>query len=361
LVSTFERRRILVVNVALATMRTLSKGLSMQPLHTVQRIPRRRSVAIGAAALTSVAVVGLAGSPAGAATPKPLPTPTNIVVSKLTAQSFTLNIGGATPKLYSVFLNGRLTIGVAQSSSTISFPVNGLTQNTDYSVTVQEIVLPSGRTSALSAPRLVRTPAYVAPARPNAPTNLRASAETSESANLSWTASTTPGVSYRVYVNGEARDIVSGTTATIAPSGFPNPIPGSGLRPGRANRIAVEAVTTAGVASVLAEITVNTPGAAANAPTAPTGLRVTSVSNNQINLTWNPSTDSQTTEQQLQYRFVIDGRLGAYTCSQYCFGTTGGGVAQLTPGTTYRIGVVAINATGGVSDIAEITATTAAP
>jgi hypothetical protein len=333
----------------------------MQPLQSVHRLTRRRLAGLAVCAMASLAIVGGVGSPAGAATPKPLPTPTNIVVSRLAAQSFSLNIGGATPKLYSVFLNGRLAIGVAQSSSSISFSVNGLTQNTDYSVTVQEIVLPGGRTSALSAPKLVHTPVYVAPVRPAAPTNLLASSVTSDSANLSWTASSTAGTTYRVYVNGEVRQSTAGTTASIAPSGFPNPIPDSGLRTGRANRIGVEAVTASGVASVLTELTVNTSGTPANAPSAPTNLRVGSVANNQINLAWSPSTDAVSSEQQLQYRFVVDGRLSFYTCYQYCFGTTGGAVGQLAPGTTYRIGVVAINGTGGVSDYTEITATTATP
>jgi hypothetical protein len=327
----------------------------------------RRSVAvrklagIGAALAASLALLGLASSPVAAAT-RPLPTPTKVVVSQLTSQSFALNIGGTTPKLYSVFINGRITISIAQSSSTISFPVRGLTQNTDYTVTVQEILLPSGRTSPLSAPTLVHTPVYVAPLRPNAPTGLRASGVTAESATLSWNASTTGGVTYRVYLNGAVRESTSGTSLFVGPLfGYPNPIPNSGLKPGSANRLGVEAVNSAGVASAVAELIVTTPGTAAGAPTAPTNLRVSSVTNDRIDVSWNASTDSQFTETQLAYRLYLDGRFVGYTCSQYCFGSTFGSAGQLAPGTTYRIGIEAINPNGATSNITEIVATTSAP
>jgi hypothetical protein len=324
----------------------------------VDRPVRRRLFGVGVAVAASVLLVGFAGS-ATAATP--LPTPTQIAVSQLTSQSFSLNIGGSTPKLYSVFLNGRLAIGIAQSSSSISFPVRNLTQNTDYIVRVQEIALPSGRTSALSAPRVVHTPVYVAPALPAAVTSLRASGVTSDSATLSWSPSPTVGVTYRVYLNGELRqETTTGTSLLVGPVlGFPNPIPNSGLRPGQANRLGVEAVTAAGVASPVTEVTVTTPGTAATAPTAPTNLRVTSATNNRIDLSWTASVDSQIDPTQLQYRFYLDGRFAGYTCSQYCFGSTAGAIGNLAPGTTYRIGVEALGT--GVSGITEITATTATP
>jgi hypothetical protein len=316
--------------------------------------------AIGLAMAVSASMIGFAGTATAAPA---LPTPTQVAVSQVTAQSFNLNIGGSTPKLYSVFLNGRLAIGVAESSSTISVSVRGLTQSTDYSVRVQQIVLPGGRTSALSAPTLVRTAAYVAPARPAAVTNLRASGVTAESATLAWSASATPGVTYRVLLNGQVRESTSSTSLVVGPVfGYPNVIPNSGLRPGSANRLGVEAVNAAGVASPVTEIVVTTPGTSVTPPTAPTNLRVVSVTNNRVNLDWTASTDPQIDPSQIQYRFYLDGRFAGYTCSQYCFGSTAGSLGNLAPGTSYRIGVEAFNnLTGGVSGIAEITATTATP
>ena len=345
----------------LAESRALTKGTHMGSARTERGFALRRLAGIGAALAASLSLLGLMSSPAAAAV-RPLPTPTKVVVTQLTPQSFALNIGGTTPKLYSVFINGQITISIVQSSSTISIPVRGLTQNTDYTVRVQEILLPSGRTSPLSAPILVHTPAFVAPVRPNAPTNLRASAVTAESATLSWDASTTSGVTYRFYLNGAFRETTSATSLFVGPLfGFPNPIPSSGLRPGSANRLGVEAVNSAGVASALAELIVTTPGTAANAPTAPTNLRVSSVTNDRINVLWNPSTDSQFTETQLAYRLFLDGRFVGYTCSQYCFGSTSGSAGQLAPGTTYRIGIEAINPNGAISNVTEIVATTSAP
>lgn len=325
-------------------------------------VGRRRLIGFGVALAAASLTMGTSPLTANAGkTPAPLPTPTNVVVSGVTAQSFQVKVGsGTTLKLYDVFLNGTKVSG-GQASSTVGFPVTGLTQSTTYSLQVRQYVLPSGNTSALSAPISVRTLAYVAPVLPAAPTSVATSQVTSESATLTWTAS--PGaVSYRVYQNGVARETTSATSLVVGPiNGFPNPIAGSGLRPGRTNRLGVEAINAAGVASRVSEVFVTTPGVAAPAPTAPAGLVVTAVFNNRILVNWAPSTDAVSDPTQISYRLYLDGRFVGYTCSQYCFGTTGASAIGLAPGTAYRIGIEAVNGTGGVSDIAEIIATTIAP
>lgn len=329
-------------------------------LDTTTRRVTRRWYRPAVAALAAAASLAAPAATAGAATP--LPTPAPVVASQVTAQSFRLNVGGATAKLYSVYLDGRLVISAATSSSTIAIPVNGLTQDTAYTVTVRQILLPSGRTSAPSAPLVVRTPVYVAPERPAPPSAVQAVSVTADTANLTWAPSPTPGVTYVLYLNGEARPTFdAATSGSVGPvQGYPSPLPGTGLRAGRSNRVGVAAVDALGRTSPIAEITVVAPGTAVPAPTPPADLRVTSVRNDAIGLAWSPSISPEA-DPYVAYRYRVDGVTGSFTCSQYCFGATGGLLGRLAPGTTYRIGVEALSASGVVSDIAEIWATTAAP
>lgn len=120
-------------------------------------------------------------------------------------------------------------------------------------------------------------------------------------------------------------------------------------------------MNSAGDASRLTEISVTLPGTAAAAPTAPGQLAVANQRNNSILVSFAPSTDAVATETQLSYLLYVDGRLVGPTCFQYCFGVTGATATRLAPGTSYRIGVAAVNLTGVVSDVAEIGASTLAP
>ena len=330
----------------------------MLSVHTSPRFSRRRLLGASVVLGASVSLLGLPASPASAA--KSLPTPTNITFTNVTAQSFTVNVGSGTGStIYSVYIDGVLFADATYSG----FTVRDRTQNTDYTVRVQQILLPSGRTSALSAPKTVHTLVYVPPVLPNAPTNPQVSAVTATSARLAWTQSTTSGVSYNVYLNGVVQLNTSATSATVQGLLDSNgsPIPGTGLRPGIANRIGVESVTAGGVASSIAEVTVNAPGTAVGVPPSPANLRVVSVTNHSIGVAWEQSVDSQFYDSTLSYQFIVNGRAAKYTCSQYCFGATGGGVYQLAPGTTYRIGVQTIGGNGVYSPIVDVTATTTAP
>ncbi len=323
------------------------------------RTSRRRVFGTALAALAPVAlsVAGFA-APAAAA---PLPTPTKVVVANVQWDRFSLNVGGATTQFYSVYLNGTLRIGLAQSSATLPITVGGLTQNTQYTVQVQRVNPPRFRdSSALSAPITVTTARFVAPALPASPSNVQAANVTSDSARLSWNA-VAGATSYRVYNNGVLDQTVATTQATIAPTPlYPSGTTG-GLRTGRANRVSVAAVVATGAQSIVTEIIVQTTGTAAPAPTAPTALTVTRSNNASLALTWAPSVEAGTDPTQLQYQFVVNGIVTGFTCQQYCFGTTSGVVGGLTPGTTYRIGVQAIGRTGAISDVVELTATTTAP
>jgi Fibronectin type III domain len=334
----------------------------MQTDKTNTRSSRRHVLMAGIAVVASIGLSGAFTASASAdSKTSPLPTPSPVTVSEVTAQSFKLGIGTSSTKLYSIYLNGALRIGLAQSSQTTKLTILGLTQNTDYTVQVEEVV-PSQRfrTSPRTTPITVHTPVYVAPVLPASPTGLQATNVTAMSTQLSWSAS--PGaVKYRAYVNGfpEASTVTSPSYFVGANTIATNGITTGNLRSGRANRFAVEAINAAGVASPLIEITVTLPGTAVSAPTTPTNLRITGTTNDSITLNWDPSLNTVSSPYYIAYTLYVDGRAVPGTCSSYCFGTTGGTALRLAPGTTYRIGVSAYN--DGTSDIAEITATTSNP
>ncbi len=301
-------------------------------------------------------------SPTAAVAAAPLPTPTKIVVSNVQYDRFSVSVGGSTTQFYSVYINGLLRIGLAESSATKPIVVGGLNQNTRYDVQVQRVNPPKFlNSSALSRVVPVTTSSYVAPTLPPSPTNVAATGVTNTTAGLTWNA-VPNAVSYRVYLNGVLDGSPSGTTYRIEPKPlYPNGFAANtGLNPGRINRVSVAAVNAAGLESIVSEINVQAAGSAGAFPGKPGNLAVSAVTNRSVALNWTESTiPSGTTA---QYQFIVNGIVTTYTCQVYCYGATGGIVGNLAPGTTYRIGVRAFDGISGTfSDWAEVTATTSAP
>ena len=128
---------------------------------------------------------------------------------------------------------------------------------------------------------------------PVAPTGVTANAATSSQINLTWTASTTPGVSYSVFGSttsgftpSSSNQLVSGLTTTT----YPN----SGLAASTTYYYVVEAVNSTGTAAS-SQVSATTPPAGVQLPSAPTGLTASAASSSQINLTWTASTTSGVT------------------------------------------------------------------
>ena len=232
--------------------------------------PRRaRRLVAGAAALACSAAGLAVGAGSAEASGSRLPTPTVIVVRDVTAHSFSLNIGGATTKQYSVFYDLVVTqfgsfydkIVSGGSSSSLKIVMGGLPSNSSFQFQVQQY--DRNGFSELSKTFTVRT--AVAPA--TAPvTNLRVPTITSQSAAVAWTASATPSVIYDVYLNGLLNVTTSSTSATVSQLlSYPNVVPGTEIRPGQINRIGVIARTSLAPApgdpSSLVEISVLAPPA----------------------------------------------------------------------------------------------------
>lgn len=230
----------------------------MEHEHRIARrtFVRRAALAVG---LSAVSVAGFAATSQPVSAAGPLATPTNIVISGVTAHSFRINIGGSTVKKYDIFGNGLRLVTAAPASSSVAFEVGYLTPNTTYSVRVQENP-GTGRISALS--RAVSVKTAVAPTI--APvTNLRLISAQGTSATIAWDATTTPGsIFYEIELNGVANTSTNLTTHVVSEIlGYPNPIAGTGVKPGVINRIGVYASNGFGDRSVVTEISFLAPPA----------------------------------------------------------------------------------------------------
>jgi chitodextrinase len=119
---------------------------------------------------------------------------------------------------------------------------------------------------------------------PTAPTNLAATAKTSSSIGLAWTASTdNVGVTgYRVYRNSVL--VASPATTTFTDTG---------LTPGTGYSYQVTAIDAANNESALSNTaTATTPTTDSQAPTAPSNLRASASKSRTVSLSWLASTDN---------------------------------------------------------------------
>jgi fibronectin type 3 domain-containing protein len=142
----------------------------------------------------------------------------------------------------------------------------------------------AGNLSAASNTASATTPADTT--APSAPTNLTATAPSSTTVNLSWTASTdnVGVVNYRVFRDGGVTPIatVPGTSMTDI-----------GLAVGSTHSYVVTAVDGANNQSAgSSAVVITTPGADLTPPSVPTGLTATGAGASVIDLSWTASTDN---------------------------------------------------------------------
>nr|WSW71637.1 glycoside hydrolase family 6 protein [Streptomyces sp. NBC_00995] len=182
---------------------------------------------------------------------------------------------------------------------------------------------------------------------PTAPTGLTATAKTSSSVSLSWTASTdnTAVTGYDVFRNGVK--VGSSTTTSYTDSG---------LSASTAYSYTVKAKDAAGnvsaASSALSATTSAGGGGDTQAPTAPTGLTATAKTSSSVSLSWTASTDNTAVTGYDVFRNGV--KVGSSTTTSY---TDSG----LSASTAYSYTVKAKDAAGNVSAASSaLSATTSA-
>ncbi|WP_221032577.1 DUF7594 domain-containing protein [Actomonas aquatica] len=180
----------------------------------------------------------------------PPSSPSGVTASAVGSTGFTVSWNAATDDVsvagYEVFLNG---VSAATTTGALSANLTGLTTATTFAVTVRTLDS-AGNLSAASAPINVTTGGSADTTPPSTPTGLAASAITTSSFTLSWTASTddTAVDYYEVLLDGSPVTTTSGTTTSVG-----------GLNPGTSYAATVRAYDTSGnVSASSAALTVVT-------------------------------------------------------------------------------------------------------
>lgn len=229
---------------------------------------------------------------------------------------------------YTVRRNGAV---VATVSST-SFIDANLTPDTTYSYTVAAFDA-AGNTSAQSAAIQVSTQAVPDTTPPSVPAGLNANAVSGAQIDLSWSASTdNVGVTgYTVRRDG----VIVGTTATTT-------FIDTGLTPNTSYSYTVDAFDAAGNASAESGVVQATTSAIADttAPSVPSGVAASAVTDRRIDVTWTASSDDVGVS---GYTVRRDGQV-VVTTSATSFSDLG-----VSANTTYTYTVAAFDAAGNTS------------
>jgi chitodextrinase len=287
--------------------------------------------AAGNASAQSTAVI--VTTPAAPDTVAPS-TPTGLVATAVSASRINLSWSASTDNVavtgYRVFRNGALLLSLGNVTS---YQDSSLIAGTTYVYTVRALDA-AGNISGHSAQASATTSPGIDTTPPTTPTNLVGNAVFPTQINLSWSPSTDNDAvaNYRLYRNGVLAAALTSTT-------YQN----TGLSPATTYSYRVDAIDATGNASGLsAAVSVSTPSAPdTTAPTTPTGLAASAVSDTKINLSWSASTDNvAVTGYRVSRNSSVLTTLGNVTTFQ----DTG-----LDPATTYTYRVRALDAAGNVS------------
>jgi PQQ-dependent dehydrogenase (s-GDH family) len=270
--------------------------------------------------------------------------PTNLAASAVTQTSLTLGWTASTDNIgvtgYDIFRNGTKINTTLVTTTT--YNVTGLTASTAYQFYVQAKDA-AGNTSANSNTINVTTPDTQAP---TAPANLAASAVTQTSLTLDWTASTdnVAVTGYDVFRNGTKinTSLVTTTTYNV-----------TGLFASTAYQFYVQAKDAAGNTSANSNtIDITTPDT--QAPTAPTNLAASSVTQTSLTLGWTASTDNVGVAGYDVYQEGIKVNASLVTATTY-------NVTGLSASTAYQFYIQAKDAAGNSTNSSTLNVTTLAP
>jgi chitodextrinase len=265
--------------------------------------------------------------------------PAGLTASAVTSSEIDLSWQAATDNVgvagYTVYRGGSAVATLG--SGVLTYADAGLGHGLTYSYTVTAFDA-AGNTSPQSSPASATTPDDIAPTTPG---GLSATATSSTSVNVGWTASSdnVAVTGYDVYRDGGLLTTVSGGTLAYTDT----------VAVGSTHSYTVDAFDAAGNHSATpAEVTVTTPTSDTTPPTTPTGLTATAPNWTQVNLSWGAATDNVGVAGYTVYRngapiTTVGGGMLSYTDG------------TVTPATNYSYSVDAFDAAGNHS-----TASTAA-
>jgi chitodextrinase len=232
---------------------------------------------------------------------------------------------------YRVYKNNVLTA----TATTTSYTLTGLSCGTTYTMSVEAIDAAGNASNrALATIQALTSSCSGDSTPPSAPTGVTTGATTDTSITLSWTASTdnVGVVGYGRYLNGTLLSSATGTSYTF-----------TGLSCGTSYTLGVDAYDAAGNRSARASVNATTSACAdTTPPSVPGNMLQTGATETTISLSWSPSTDNVgVTGYRLYKNSVLAG-----TATQTSYTFTG-----LTCGTTYTVGLTAIDAAGNESNV----------
>lgn len=280
-------------------------------------------------------------APAGADTSAPT-APSALTVTATTTTSISLAWTAASDNTgvsgYSIYLGGSRVA----TTPTTAYSLGGLTCGTSYALAVDAYDAAGNHSPATSI--TTSTTACPDTTAPTVPAGLLASNSTSTSIALTWTASfdDVGVVGYGVYRGGV---LTASTTLTSYTVG--------GLACGTSYTLAIDSFDAAGNRSARASVVATTSACAVDTttPTAPTNLTASAITQTSVSLTWTPSTDNIGVVGYGLYR-------GGVRISETSRAT--GLFDGLSCGTTYTLGVDAVDAAGNRSSVSTVRTTTAA-
>ena len=268
-------------------------------------------------------------------------TPTGLAVSSGGQTTLALSWNASSDNVgvtgYGVYRNGTL----AGSPTATSYTLSGLSCGTSYTVAVDAADAAGNRSA--KATITASTAACLDTQAPTVPSGVALATRTTTSISISWTASTdNVGVAgYHLYLAGTAVGTATTTGYTF-----------TGLTCNTNYTLAVDAYDAAGNKSAQATTAISTSACPdTTPPSTPTGLATSAIGQTSMTLSWTASTDNVGVT---GYRLSANGtQVGTATTTSYAF-------SGLACGTSYSLGVVALDAAGNVSGTGTLSGTTAA-
>jgi chitodextrinase len=291
--------------------------------------------------------------------------PTGVSMTAKTSTSISIAWNASTDNVgvagYRIYVNSESTPANASLVAGTTYTINGLSPSSIYQITVKALDA-AGNSSTFSNSISITTDSNVTTdvTAPTRPTGLTATNITSTSFTLNWTASTddtlTPAqIHYDVYGSSQACNVsgivgycgaVTGTTSMNI-TGLSAGTTYSALVGANAGFV-VQAYDDSlhySAGSNLLSVT-TTSGADTTAPSAPTGVSMTSKTSTSISISWTASTDNVGVA---GYRIYVNNATTPVNASLVA-GTTYT-INGLSPVTAYSINVKAVDAANNVSAV----------